>query len=100
MRHTVDYLYAIIAGEIQDDTVDLTPECIELAAELRALEREERKLSAQRRMLHLRLSSFTNEQTAARERGISAQRRVLHERIDSLYAQLAILGWDHIPSDE
>ena len=100
IRHTVDYLYAIIAGEIRDDSVDLTPECIALAAELRALEREERAISSLRSRLHLRLSIFANDLTEVREHELSARRRALHERISTLRAELALLGWDYTPSDE
>ena len=98
IRHTVDYLYAIIAGEIRDDSVDLTPECIALAAELRALEREERAISSLRSRLHLRLSIFANDRTEVREQELSARRRALHERINALRAELSLLGWDYTPS--
>jgi hypothetical protein len=60
-----------------------------LAAELIALEREERELSALRRRLHERIDlGFPNELLLAQERRVSAERRALQERIDVLRAQL------------
>jgi len=52
------------------------------------LEQEEREISALRRKLHDRLSSFPNEVTEAQEREISKQRRELHAKIDELRARL------------
>jgi len=60
-----------------------------IAAELLALEREERELSEFRRRLHDQIDNgFPNEFTIARERAVSARRRELHARIDALRAAL------------
>lgn len=60
-----------------------------IAAELLALEREERRLSELRRRLHEQIDNgFPNEFTIAREREVSDRRREVHARIDSLRAAL------------
>ena len=60
-----------------------------IAAELLALEREERRLSELRRRLHEQIDNgFPNELTIAREREVSDRRREVHARIDSLHAAL------------
>ena len=59
-----------------------------LALELLRLERRELEVSALRRKLHERLSSFPNESTQRREREVSDERRAIHRRIDELRAQL------------
>ena len=56
-----------------------------IAAELLALEREERRLSELRRRLHEQIDNgFPNEFTIAREREVSDRRREVHARIDAL----------------
>ena len=67
------------------------PDMDALAIELQRLERRERELSARRRKLHDRLSSFPNEFTQRQELEISAERREIHRRIDELRAMLAPL---------
>ena len=60
-----------------------------IAAELLALEREERELSEFRRRLHDQIDNgFPNEFTVARERAVSARRREVHARIDALRSAL------------
>jgi hypothetical protein len=65
------------------------PDLDALAIELEQLEQRETEVSALRRKLHERLSSFPSELTQAREREVSQERRALHARIDELRAQLA-----------
>jgi hypothetical protein len=65
------------------------PDLDALAIELEQLEQRETEVSALRRKLHDRLSSFPSELTQAREREVSDERRALHARIDELRAQLA-----------
>ncbi len=65
------------------------PDLDALALELEELEQRETEVSALRRKLHDRLSSFPSEVTQAREREVSDERRALHRRIDDLRAQLA-----------
>jgi hypothetical protein len=90
-ERTLEHLIAVVGG----DTYDPEPTAAErsLAAELIALERDEREISALRRRLHERLASFPNEVTEARERELSLHRRDLHARIDRLRDELAVLGW-------
>ena len=64
------------------------PDLEALRLELEQLEQREAEVSALRRKLHDRLSSFPSEQTRAREREVSDERRSLHRRIDELRAQL------------
>jgi hypothetical protein len=64
------------------------PDLEALAIELEQLEQRETEVSALRRKLHDRLSSFPSELTRAREREVSDERRALHRRIDELRAQL------------
>ncbi len=54
---------------------DELPDFDAMLAELTELERRERQVSDERRMLHLRLDKFPNEVAAKREREVSAQRR-------------------------
>jgi hypothetical protein len=65
------------------------PDLDPLVLELNELEQREAEVSALRRKLHDRLSSFPSEVTQAREREVSDERRALHRRIDELRAQLA-----------
>ena len=55
-----------------------------LEARLEQLEQEERDVSALRKKVHDRLSSFPNEQVMQQERELSARRRELHQEIDEL----------------
>jgi hypothetical protein len=58
-------------------------------AELQALEREERELSALRRRLHDQIDAgFANDLTRGQERSASRDRRTLHSQIDALRDQL------------
>ena len=59
----------------------------QLDARIEALEAEERDVSARRRKIHDRLSSFPNEVMMQQEREISAHRRELHAEIDALRAE-------------
>lgn len=59
----------------------------DLDARIDALMAEERELSAIRKKLHDRLSSFPNEMTTEKERELSKRRRELHEQIDALRAE-------------
>jgi hypothetical protein len=59
----------------------------DLDARIEALLVEERELSAVRKKLHDRLSSFPNEMTTEKERELSKRRRELHEQIDALRAE-------------
>jgi hypothetical protein len=56
----------------------------ELEAQLEKLEQEERDVSALRKKIHDRLSSFPNEQVMQQERELSKRRRELHQEIDEL----------------
>jgi len=67
---------------------DELPDFDAMLAELAELERRERQVSDERRMLHLRLDKFPNEVAVKRERDLSAERRELHRRIDELRATL------------
>lgn len=88
---TLEHLLAVVEGDVYDYTP--TPAERELAEGLIALEQEEEEVSALRRRLHDRLSSFSSSTTEERERRVSAQRTELHWRIDLVRAQLAELGW-------
>jgi hypothetical protein len=58
-------------------------------AGLRALERQERQLSALRRRLHDQIDAgFANELARGQERIVSRHRRTLHSQIDALREQL------------
>ena len=71
--------------------IEKLPDLDALALELVQLERRELEVSALRRKLHERLSSFPSELTQRREREVSDERRAIHRRIDELKAQLAPL---------
>jgi len=87
---TLEGLISVV--ETGDDTPGLTQAERTLAAELIALEREEREVSALRRKLHERLASFPNPVTEERERHVSRHRGELHQRVDLLRDELAMLG--------
>ena len=89
---TLQHLIEVVEGG--DEEPSLTHAERTLAAELIALEHEEREVSALRRRLHERLASFSNEVTVERERELSRHRRELHRRIDLLRDELAMLGWE------
>jgi|KBSMisStandDraft_5_1062788.scaffolds.fasta_scaffold513456_2 chromosome segregation ATPase len=57
---------------------------------LQELEKREREISRQRRMLHDRIDSFPNEALIAREKQVSAERKALHREIDELRVQLGL----------
>ena len=63
--------------------------------ELDQLEAQERAVSAARRKLHDRLSSFPNEVTVQKEQELSQERRELHARIDALRARRSELRRRH-----
>jgi hypothetical protein len=92
VERTLEGLISVVVSG--DDAPGLTNAERTLAAELIALEREEREVSALRRKLHERLASFPNPLTEEREREISRHRRELHQRIDLLRDELAMLGWE------
>jgi hypothetical protein len=62
------------------------PDSDDLDALIEQLEAEEREVSALRRKLHDRLSSFPNAVTTQQEQALSEQRRELQARIDELRA--------------
>lgn len=74
----------MLPGMAIDPLLDLNA----VATELAQLERRELEISALRRKLHERLSSFPSESTQRREREVSEERRTIHRRIDELRAQL------------
>jgi hypothetical protein len=88
---TLEHLLAVVEGNVYDYTPTSAER--ELAEGLIALEQEEEEVSALRRKLHDRLSSFASSTTEARERRVSAHRTELHWRIDLFRSQLAELGW-------
>jgi len=92
VERTLERLISAVDGG--DDGPSLTPAERTLAAELIALEREEREVSELRRKLHERLASFPNPLTVERERELSARRHELHGRIDHLRVELQMLGWE------
>jgi len=61
----------------------------EVLAEIQALEREEERLSHERRRLHDQLDKgFANDAAVERERKVSAERLEIHRRLDQLRALL------------
>ena len=60
----------------------------ELLSELARLEREERRLSARRHLLHERIASFPTPQHERAEQELSRQRRGLHRQIDAVHAEI------------
>jgi hypothetical protein len=91
VERTLERLVSVVGSG--DNEPSLTPAERTLAAELIALEREEREVSALRHQLHERLASFPNPLTAERERDLSKRRRELHRRIDLHRVELQTLGW-------
>jgi uncharacterized protein YydD (DUF2326 family) len=63
----------------------------EIDARLEELEAREAAISASRRKLHDRLSSFPNEVTVEKEQTLSKERRELHAEIDALRARRSAL---------
>ena len=67
---------------------DASPD--DLREELRSLEAEERRLSAERDRLHDRIDlGYATDTARTHERQVSDARRKVHERIDSLRKSLA-----------
>ena len=58
------------------------------ALELADLEQFEKEISARRRKIQERISSFPSESLQRQERAMSDERRALHTRIDELKTQL------------
>ena len=77
------------------DDLASASELEEIDSRLEELEAREAAVSASRRKLHDRLSSFPNEVTIEKERALSKERRDLHAEIDALRARRSALRREH-----
>jgi chromosome segregation ATPase len=78
-----------------DDLAASDSELQEIDARLAELVAREAAVSASRRKLHDRLSSFPNDLTAEKELSLSKERRELHAEIDALRARRSAYRQEH-----